>query len=123
MRLSPKGLFRWYTSCCSTPVGNTLKPDVPFVGIVASAFGGRADEVFGPPRATMLTKFAVGDRPASRGQLGMIAHAARLVLGWRLGGKAWPHPFFDRTSGEPTHPLKVLSETEREALRPLCGPK
>ena len=38
VRLGPKGLFRWYASCCKTPVGNTLTPAVPFVGIVARAF-------------------------------------------------------------------------------------
>src|SRR3984957_2050797 len=35
LRLAPKGLRRWYSSCCKTPLGNTLGPAVPFVGIVA----------------------------------------------------------------------------------------
>ncbi|AKU98165.1 hypothetical protein AKJ09_04829 [Labilithrix luteola] len=52
----------------------------------------------------------------------MIAHVIRLLLGWRLGGKAWPHPFYDRASGKPTHALVTLPRSEREALRPLCGP-
>ena len=38
LRLGPKGLFRWYASCCNTPVGNTLTPAIPFVGVVAQAF-------------------------------------------------------------------------------------
>ena len=25
IRLTPKGLLRWYTSCCNTPVGNILE--------------------------------------------------------------------------------------------------
>ena len=25
----PKGLYRWYATCCNTPVGNTLGPAVP----------------------------------------------------------------------------------------------
>jgi len=40
LRLSSKGLFRWHTTCCNTPVGNTLGPAIPFVGIVAQAFDG-----------------------------------------------------------------------------------
>lgn len=36
LRLGPKGLSRWYTSCCRTPVGNTVGPAIPFVGIVAT---------------------------------------------------------------------------------------
>ncbi|MFX6869136.1 DUF6151 family protein, partial [Acinetobacter baumannii] len=35
MRLTPKGLFRWHTTCCNTPVGNTLGPAIPFVGLIA----------------------------------------------------------------------------------------
>ncbi len=29
VRLTPKGLFRWHTTCCNTPVGNTLGPRSP----------------------------------------------------------------------------------------------
>src|SRR5262245_2632062 len=39
-RLGPKGLYRWYASCCKTPFGNTVKPSIPFVGLVAQTFEG-----------------------------------------------------------------------------------
>src|SRR5438034_9137168 len=38
LRLAPKGLYRWYASCCKTPLGNTVSAAIPFVGIVAHAF-------------------------------------------------------------------------------------
>src|SRR5215471_8304503 len=38
VRLLPKGLYRWYASCCKTPLGNTASPAIPFVGILAQAF-------------------------------------------------------------------------------------
>jgi hypothetical protein len=124
VRLSPKGLFRWYASCCKTPIGNTLKPSVPFVGIVAQAFEA-PDAVFGRPVGGFMGKFAIGTPPdgAEKLNLRLIARALRRVLGWRLGGHTWPHPFFDRASGEPTHPVTIVSRDEREALRRLCGPK
>ena len=127
VRLTPKGLFRWYATCCNTPVGNTLTPQVPFVGIVASAFDGgadRADEAFGKSVGAILGKYAVGEAPkGSTGlNLSMIARAIGKVLGWRLRGKAWPHPFFRRETGEPIYPLTVLTQQQRDALRPLCGP-
>ena len=127
VRLTPKGLFRWHTTCCNTPVGNTLRPSVPFVGIVAQAFDGgalRADEAFGKPIGAIQGKYAVGEAPkGSTGlNLGLIARAIGRVLGWRLRGKAWPHPFFRRETGEPIYPLTVLSQQQRDALRPLCGP-
>ena len=52
-----------------------------------------------------------------------VLRAIGKVLGWRLGGKAWPHPFFARDTRAPLYPITVISREEREALRPLCGPK
>jgi len=124
LRLTPKGLYRWYASCCMTPVGNTARPSVPFVGIVARAFED-ADGAFGTPRGAVFGKFAVGGAPpGSTGvDVRLFAHVIRLVVGWRVRGKAWPHPFFDRATGAPSRPVTVLSREEREALRPLCGPR
>jgi hypothetical protein len=127
LRLTPKGLLRWHTTCCNTPVGNTLTPAIPFIGIVAQVFDGgtRAiDEAFGRPVGAIFGKYAVGEAPkGSTGfNLSLMLRAIGKVLGWRLSGKAWPHPFFKRESSETIYPLTVLSHQQREALRPLCGP-
>ncbi len=127
LRLTPKGLFRWYASCCNTPVGNTVTPAIPFVGILAPAFDHatqRADDVFGRPTGALLGKYAIGEPPAgSTGpNLSVILGAVAKVLGWRLRGKAWPHPFFVNGKREPVYPVTVLSPEARDALRPLCGP-
>ena len=53
----------------------------------------------------------------------LLLRAITKVLGWRLRGRAWPHPFFHLKTREPIYPLKVLTAEQREALRPLCGPK
>ena len=125
LRLTPKGLFRWYANCCNTPLGNTLTPKIPFVGIIAQAFDNgprRADDVFGPPVGAILGKHAIGVPPAgSTGlNLSLMLRAIACVLGWRLRGKAWPHPFF--TTSGPIYPATVLPHEQREALRALCGP-
>ncbi len=127
LRLTPKGLFRWYTNCCNTPIGNTLSPAIPFVGIVAKAFDNgtrRADDVFGAPIGAIMGKYAIGQAPAgSTGiRLSLLARVIFRVLGWRLRGQAWPHPFFRQNTSEPIYPLTVLSEEQREALRAFCGP-
>jgi hypothetical protein len=127
LRLAPKGLYRWYTSCCKTPMGNTLGPAIPFVGIVAQAFDGdvqRTDERFGKPVGAIQGKYAIGDAPEGSTGLNvrLLARVLRLVLGWRLRGQAWPHPYFDRATRAPNRPVTTLSRTEREALRPRCGP-
>jgi hypothetical protein len=127
LRLSPKGLYRWYSSCCNTPLGNTVSPAIPFVGIVARTFehGERGpDDYFGKPLGGILGKFAIGTAPPGSTSLNwsLLFRALRKVLGWRLGGKAWPHPFFVRETGAPAYPVTTLSSVERDALRPLCGP-
>jgi hypothetical protein len=123
VRLTPKGLYRWYASCCKTPVGNTVGPGLPFVGIIAQAL--RSADRLGPPTGGILGKFAVGTAPPGTTGLNvrLLARAIRKILGWKLGGQTWPHPFFERTTRAPIYPLTVLSHDEREALRPLCGPR
>jgi hypothetical protein len=126
IRLTPKGLLRWHTTCCNTPVGNTLTPAIPFVGIAAQTFGPeRAQSAFGAPIGAILGKYAIGTAPVgSTGiNLGLLLRAITKVLGWRLRGRAWPHPFFDQKTREPIYPLTVLSNEQREALRPYCGPQ
>lgn len=125
LRLSPKGLHRWYASCCNTPLGNSMTPALPFIGVLASTLrGGEPERTIGKVRGAILGQFAIGGPPpgSTRMSLGLLAHSARLLLGWKLGGKAWPHPFFDRASGAPSRPVTVLTREERESLRSKCGP-
>jgi hypothetical protein len=66
VRLGPKGLYRWHTTCCNTPVGNTLAPAVPFVGIVAGALGRDTedrDQAVGPPLGKSQGKYTIGANP------------------------------------------------------------
>ena len=37
LMLSPKGIYRWHTSCCQTPICNTpTKAGMPYVGLLAN---------------------------------------------------------------------------------------
>jgi hypothetical protein len=124
IRLSPKGAFRWTATCCNTPLGNTAKPSIPFVGIPAGVLDEESRARFGEPIGRIMGKFAVGEPPP--GSTGfpakVIARSLRRVLGWKLGGKSWPHPYFER-SGALRYPERVISKDERKRLRALCGPK
>lgn len=126
LRLSPKGPYRFYTSCCQTPLGNMVSPALPFIGIVAQGFqGATAADCFGKPIGRIYGQYAIGSAPAGSDKLNLrlMLRVIRLMLGWRLGGKAWPHPFFDRATGAPKYPVTTLTPAERESLRPLCGPR
>jgi hypothetical protein len=86
LRLSPKGVYRWYSSCCKTPLGNCLSPAIPFVGIAAQAFQHgeqRSDDIFGKPLGGILGRFAIGTPPPGSTSLnwGLFFRALRSVLG------------------------------------------
>jgi hypothetical protein len=80
--------------------------------------------VFGKPLGGFMGKFAVGGAPPGTAGLNLplLARAILMVLGWRIRGRTWPHPFFERNTRVPIHPFTVLTSAQREALRPLCGP-
>jgi hypothetical protein len=129
MRMTSQGMYRWYASCCKTPLENTLTPSVPFIGMPLEIFRGapsvqRIDEIFGKPRRAVMGKFAVGGAPeAAMGfPVGHIVHIVAKVFSWKLAGKTWPHPFFDKATRAPQYPVTILERAEREALRSRCGP-
>ena len=124
LRLSPKGLYRFYTTCCHTPVGNAVSPAVPFVGILAHAFES-PDEAFGKPVGGFFGKFAIGTPPPGtvKPNVRLLARGVRRILGWKLRGNAWPNPFFDRSTKKPSPPVSVISRAERDAARALSGPR
>jgi hypothetical protein len=114
LRLTPKGLHRWYASCCNTPVGNPVQSfDAP-----------RVDDVFGAPVGEIFGKCAVGEPPpgSTRFSPTLFLRAIGKVIGWRLRGKTWPHPFFAHDTRAPIYPVAVISRDRREALRACCGP-
>lgn len=125
LRLTPKGLHRWYAKCCNTPVGNTMGPAVPFVGLFAQIFDVPVvDDVIGAPTGAILGKYAIGEAPAGSSgiSLRLMLAAIGKVIGWRFGGKTWPHPFFARETRAAIYPVTVISKERREALRAYCGP-
>jgi hypothetical protein len=124
VRLSAKGLHRYYATCCNTPVGNMVGPAIPFVGVVVAAFradGQDPDAVFGRPIGAIKGEYAVGaPPPGSRGMpLGLMARAIAKVLTWRLSGQTWPHPFFDRATGKSRFAMTIIPPAERERLRTI----
>ena len=129
LRLSEKGLKRFYAGCCNTPLGNTVGPAVPFVGMAAQLFAvgdaGALDAAVGAPRGRVYGQHAVGTPPPGSTEfpLALIARLVFTMLTWAVRGKGKPNPFFDTRTRQPLYPLLTLSSAEREALRPLCGPR
>jgi hypothetical protein len=118
LRLSPKGLHRWYAGCCRTPIANTV-PALPFVGISRCALElpGEDDVATFGPTLRAWTGEALGGRPPGEGLTARgLLHVTRLLATWALRGKGHPTPLFDRQNRPTVTPL-VLSAQERQTLR------
>jgi hypothetical protein len=128
LRLTAKGLLRWYAGCCNTPIGNTLiTRALPFVGLiqmhadsVPSKFA--RDAALGPVRAYVNTgaakRDAGGPEVRTSGALPSLLRFVGLVLQARLRGDHKRSPFFDARSGAPSVTPRVLTADElREVVR------
>jgi Family of unknown function (DUF6151) len=111
MRLSPRGMCRWYASCCNTPLGNTL-PRPAADPTLAKALG--------PVRARAFGRFARGGVaavPAGGSLAAVVARFFALALKWRLRGDQRRSAFFVPGTAELIAVPRVLTLEEREELR------
>lgn len=114
LRLTEKGILRWYAACCGTPLGNMVSPAVPFIGLVSAVFEASdqtPDQLFGPPLGGIKGEYAKGSPPErSRGiRPGLFIRSVCKVLWWKLSGQSWPHPFIDHATGAPAYPVTCLT--------------
>jgi hypothetical protein len=121
IRLSEKGLMRWYARCCNTPIGNTLASGaLPFIGVI-HAFVDAPSTSFGPIRGRGFAASAKGGRAAvpkdGLPDLVMVARVFAKLARWRLRGDHKRSPLFDAATGKPLAEPRVLGVAEREELR------
>ncbi len=102
LRLTDKGLYRWFASCCNTPIGNTVSSKLPFISLIHTFISPDQDldSKIGPVIGSVNVKYALGELPqelkGSKSQFSIILRAIRLLLAWKLTGKSNPNPFFDK---------------------------
>jgi hypothetical protein len=121
MRLSPKGLLRWYATCCNTPVGNTLANyRVSFIGLIHTCLENpdrSLDDSFGPVRMWSFTNGAtVPVKPVPLATIAGIIRFVVMLMRARISGAYQRTPFFSVDSGAPVAAPKILSAAERAAL-------
>ena len=113
LRLGPKGILRWYATCCDTPIANTLpKSAIPFVGLILRP--GTSD--LGKIVARAFTDAArrpIKQQGMGKAALGVIARA----LSGRIAGAHRKGPFFS-ADGVPVAIPRVLTADERADARP-----
>ena len=120
MRLSSKGMLRWYAACCRTPVGNTMTSrNMPFTGLLAQCLDtSPLEAAFGPVQGSVNTASAIGEpKPRAFGMAASLLRILGMVAGSRLSGRYKNTPFFT-ASGAPVAEPTVLSAEARARLRP-----
>lgn len=121
LSLSPRGLLRWYASCCHTPIANTPRNwKLPYVSLPYASLS-RADAAARDLPAVRMhvnTKSAHGPTPRHEG-MGAIARFLGLVARLstaRVAGRYKPTPFFDG-AGAPVSRVEVPPRDKVEAAR------
>jgi hypothetical protein len=129
LRLCNKGVFRWYTNCCRTPIGNTAGPRVPLIGVIHSfmdhaADGGCRDEVLGLPLCRIHERSAIGPLPPASPappSFRVFVYRALKMLDWWVHGLARPSPFFDDRTNAPRFAPRVLTPRELHTPAQIQG--
>lgn len=120
VQLTPKGVYRWYTTCCNTPVTNTMNSAaIPVTGTYFRNYDpARRDAAIGPVRGAVFQKFArdgAGDYNALSIPLMMIKVLGRTIVA-RFTGAYRKNPFFNPETGAPIAEPHLISHEERESL-------
>ncbi|WP_293573465.1 DUF6151 family protein [Phaeobacter sp.] len=116
MRLSPRGLMRWYAGCCGAPIANTLaKPGLPFVGLRSDRFADPA--ALGKIKARAFVP-QPGKAPRTYGGARMALALLSRMITVRMSGRWRETPFFDVETGTPVAEAEVISKEARAALLP-----
>ena len=123
LRLNPKGLMRWYTACCKTPVGNMMSsPRSPFIGVISRfiALDAEArDSAVGPVSVHLMGRYAKGGCPAHAHPgvpLSAMPGMAKVLLRTLFTGGHSPSPFL--VDGAWLVEPEVLSPEARAKLSP-----
>lgn len=122
LRLTGKGLLRWYARCCNTPIGNMAPdPKLSYLGLVHSCLGAdpaSVDAVFGASHVAISTQHAKGPVKASfAGLIWSVARIMRTVLWARINGSWKRSPFFRPGESQPIVQPHVLAPDELERAR------
>jgi hypothetical protein len=115
MRLRHKGLLRWYTGCCNTPVALTLNARMPFTSVVSNFISEQdLDTSIGTTRAWVQTQHAIGvpnyPHQSAKFPIGLTLRVIARILTWKIRGKHKPSTFFS-DDGTPVAQPIIATET------------
>ena len=115
LKLSPKGLNRWYTKCCNTPIANTVDPGIPFFVLIHTFMASEqnTDRLIGPIVGNVRPEGATKEIPNSphkhTGKFSLALRAVLKLIWWKITGQGSPNILFENK-----HPFvkpKILSDS------------
>lgn len=122
-QLSPKGLYRFSTACCKTPVVN-FAANMPWVGMWSRVFTMKdtsfLEHTLGPVKSRIMAKFAYGKLPPDASmKLGLkdAAFIVPFILKGFVLGKRLPSPFLEADGKTPIVTPEVISLEARKEIR------
>lgn len=121
LRLSPKGLLRWRTTCCGTPMCNMLeKPGLPFVGLVLRpGMPPQPDQQLGPVVGHVYTVQAPPGHGAPAKDVGFnkvgFGVLSRMIT-TKLSGRGRQNPF-RQADGTPIAPVTLADKAAVDKAR------
>jgi hypothetical protein len=122
VRLSDDGVNRWFAACCKSPVANTPRENLPYVGLFSRVLDledGKSsiEKTIGPVFARINGKYGIPPLPAGTSKntpLRVMLYVIKFMLAGRMKGLGVPSPL---NGLEP----KVLSDPEYYALIEKTG--
>lgn len=114
LQLKPKGLYRWYTTCCNMPLANTMSSsNIPFVGVSVKLmkFVNEQEKLdaIGPVTLKAFGKSAIGEMPKDthpKFPLSFMPKMLRFMFWGMFKKRNNPSPFFN--GKEPITALKLV---------------
>lgn len=114
IQFKQKGLYRWHTSCCKSPLANTMASSgVPFVGVVVNCLQFVNEEqklsILGPVSMKAFGKYAKGEMPSDahpRFSMSAMPKILWFMLKGLIGKKQKGSPFF--ANGKPAFTIKKM---------------
>ncbi len=124
IRLSERGMIRFYADCCKTPIANTLgSAKIAFMGLIHSFtnHGSRDRDLdIGPVRTRgniqNLQNLSAKEAEVANRYLPFLGTLGMMLMGW-VRAKHAPSPLFDLSTGKPISTPRILSPEERAKLR------
>ncbi|WP_254429488.1 DUF6151 family protein [Ruegeria atlantica] len=111
MQLSPKGMLRWYSSCCNAPLATTARTaKFPFAGFDVKRIADPSG--LGPITTRGFVPQPNGKQSHEKLRYAAVGMLTRLSKSW-LSGRWRNTPFFDLGDGKPVVAPTILSKTER----------